>query len=387
MTMGGLSFESMRSLGLGVDNVLQFEVMKMSGEVINVDENLPHRDLFKAMRGGGCGFGLILSMVIKLHPGTQVQKYEFKFSDPHKWHIDYSKWYKAVVKYAFLDNRWTMQPFLKQGNSKSLVNREVVSGTVALFFLGTDAEAKSHEIWKAFNGLLKEAPAENREYKEQGWPTYAEYKYESRVPRGEDEQSAPPFNWIIPQDFFLDVESAAKFLEEHDDGSLVPGCDAGTWGYHFGGKIAENSGMASDQTSGIARRKAGVLAMACDVSWLNKIAAKFPSESWSYNHYPWGEVELLAPTLQKLGKDFVDVTWGAEDYKFLLKQKMEIDPEYKFMCAYGPAWPPITQRSEYRDILSKNYFYEKTLSLKDAKNDVSPLYKTFASPYIEWESV
>merc|ERR550514_113531 len=98
--------------------------------------------------------------------------------------------------------------------------------------------------------------------------------------------------------------------------------------------------MAADQTSGMARRKAGVMVAACDAITLNKLANKFPDMAWSNNHYQWGEAELL-------GKNFVDVTWGPPTYTFLLEKKMQYDPQYKFMCAYDPAWPPISQDPKY----------------------------------------
>ncbi|KAH7303064.1 hypothetical protein B0I35DRAFT_384423 [Stachybotrys elegans] len=54
---GGLSFFSSRE-GLVCDNVVNYEVVLASGEVVNANEN-ENADLFRALRGGGNNFGVV----------------------------------------------------------------------------------------------------------------------------------------------------------------------------------------------------------------------------------------------------------------------------------------------------------------------------------------
>ena len=55
------------SLGLGVDNVVEFEVITARGTLITVNAT-QHADLFWAMRGGGSAWGVIASITVRAHP-------------------------------------------------------------------------------------------------------------------------------------------------------------------------------------------------------------------------------------------------------------------------------------------------------------------------------
>lgn len=57
MILGGLSFFSSRE-GLICDNVINYEVVLASGEVVSCNAN-DHQDLWKALRGGGNNFGIV----------------------------------------------------------------------------------------------------------------------------------------------------------------------------------------------------------------------------------------------------------------------------------------------------------------------------------------
>jgi hypothetical protein len=64
---GGHGFYS-NKYGLGVDNVLEFEVVTPSGEIV-VANNISHQDLFWALRGGGGGtFGIVTKVTMKIYP-------------------------------------------------------------------------------------------------------------------------------------------------------------------------------------------------------------------------------------------------------------------------------------------------------------------------------
>ncbi|XDG00627.1 hypothetical protein ABKA04_000242 [Annulohypoxylon sp. FPYF3050] len=56
-TLGGLSFFSFRE-GFICDNVLNYEVVLASGEIVNANAH-EHTDLWRALRGGGNNFGIV----------------------------------------------------------------------------------------------------------------------------------------------------------------------------------------------------------------------------------------------------------------------------------------------------------------------------------------
>lgn len=101
----GLSFHS-RKYGLGVDNVLEFQVVKADGSLItaNACENT---DLFWALRGGGGGtWGVVTNVKYKLHPVTPVtetywfiQNYE---NAPNDESISFtvSTWLKFLIEFS-----------------------------------------------------------------------------------------------------------------------------------------------------------------------------------------------------------------------------------------------------------------------------------------------
>jgi FAD/FMN-containing dehydrogenase len=66
-TLGGYGLLS-GSLGLGADQIVSAKLVSWKGEVVEADE-----ELLWAMRGGGCGFGVITELRIKLHPVVRVR--------------------------------------------------------------------------------------------------------------------------------------------------------------------------------------------------------------------------------------------------------------------------------------------------------------------------
>lgn len=63
----------LRKHGLTCDNLLSFEMVNADGEIIQVNPNNEHKDLFWAACGGGAGnFGILTSLTMKLYPASQV---------------------------------------------------------------------------------------------------------------------------------------------------------------------------------------------------------------------------------------------------------------------------------------------------------------------------
>ncbi|KJZ71363.1 hypothetical protein HIM_09246 [Hirsutella minnesotensis 3608] len=68
---GGGHGPASRNYGLGADQLLEAQVMLANGTVVTADR-CRHTDLFRALRGGGPGYGIVLSTKIKAHPNVDV---------------------------------------------------------------------------------------------------------------------------------------------------------------------------------------------------------------------------------------------------------------------------------------------------------------------------
>lgn len=67
MLAGGFGWLA-RKHGLGVDNLLEVEVVLPDGRVVVANDGNEHADLVWACRGGGGNFGVVVRLVFKLHP-------------------------------------------------------------------------------------------------------------------------------------------------------------------------------------------------------------------------------------------------------------------------------------------------------------------------------
>ncbi|KAL0930174.1 FAD-linked oxidoreductase-like protein 13 [Colletotrichum truncatum] len=68
---GGGHGPATRNYGLGADQILEAEVMLADGRVV-VANHCENTDLFRALRGGGPGYGIVLSTTIKTHPNVDI---------------------------------------------------------------------------------------------------------------------------------------------------------------------------------------------------------------------------------------------------------------------------------------------------------------------------
>jgi FAD/FMN-containing dehydrogenase len=68
---GGGHGPATRNYGLGADQILEAEVMLASGRIVTAN-HCTNKDLFRALRGGGPGYGIVLSTKVKAHPNVKV---------------------------------------------------------------------------------------------------------------------------------------------------------------------------------------------------------------------------------------------------------------------------------------------------------------------------
>lgn len=68
---GGGHGPATRNYGMGADQILEAQIMLADGSIVTAN-HCQHKDLFKAIRGGGPGYGITLSTTIKAHPNVDV---------------------------------------------------------------------------------------------------------------------------------------------------------------------------------------------------------------------------------------------------------------------------------------------------------------------------
>ncbi|KAK4245587.1 alcohol oxidase [Corynascus novoguineensis] len=68
---GGGHGPATHNFGLGADQILEAEIMLANGKIVTAN-HCEHADLFRAIRGGGPGYGIVLSQHIKVYPNVKA---------------------------------------------------------------------------------------------------------------------------------------------------------------------------------------------------------------------------------------------------------------------------------------------------------------------------
>lgn len=371
---GGMSHQQQRKLGLGADNVLQFEILLSTGIVLQVD-HCSHPLLFKALRGGGGGFGIILSVVYPLFAGTQVQLYTFAFSNKTIPSVNYTKWWEAIVFHTpTVDNRFTIYPQAFMAGNWGFPSPDVLwtmpgQPTLALYFLGSAAEAEQHSVFHDFKKLIDEVPASFRNFSHISWNNLADFKLDrawrtsASDPAWNDQMSLPAGGWGVPMKFLIDnpIEATHLFEEMAND---ILACKTSSW-YHYGGQVASNQWMSSEEVVNPNIRSWSYWVTVCSFSLLQKLANKFPLEAgggWSPNHYIIGQAE-------RLGVDYINGQWGQDNFKYLLGIKQLYDPANLLGCRDCVGWSPR--------LANYTSFITNPMYLGSLKKTADPYLKSF----------
>lgn len=94
---GGVSFAG-RKMGLTCDSIIEYEMVRANGEVLNIKADNKYSDLFWACCGGGNGnFGVITSITFKTHPVDKVTIYSFNL-DWNAAHNVSDAWFEVLKK-------------------------------------------------------------------------------------------------------------------------------------------------------------------------------------------------------------------------------------------------------------------------------------------------
>lgn len=97
LTLGGGLGHLTRACGLSIDNLLEADVVLADGRLVTASEH-EHSDLLWALRGGGGNFGVVTSLLFRLHPVSTI------YGGPMIWPIERSaeimRWYRDFIKDA-----------------------------------------------------------------------------------------------------------------------------------------------------------------------------------------------------------------------------------------------------------------------------------------------
>ena len=93
---GGVGWTTPRT-GFACDNVVNYEVVLASGEVINANASC-HSDLWRALKGGSSNFGIVTRFDIETFPASNITLERRTIGPEHT-----DEYIDAIVDYANLD--------------------------------------------------------------------------------------------------------------------------------------------------------------------------------------------------------------------------------------------------------------------------------------------
>lgn len=299
----GLSHTS-RTYGLGVDNILGYDIVLANGTEVVADA-CTNSDLFWALRGGGGGFGVVTHMYYKLHPVSTVTKIAFlvKSEISREELRSYMQYWTNVTMTA--DTRVA-------GGYFGLGNFEIfVMGDKALarkLFVDDFQEFLDHNIRAEYSLRLKER-ASWHAMLGGAFSDEREHRILQKFGHGPKASAR-----IIPKQMVLDerdriIEFFLDIGMNHDMG-----------GYWFGGAVAE---VDEHETAAHPALRSALWAMTTTDRKASQAFRDFFDNSvsgCSFNHHSPEEPEWRT------------ALWGDDHYRRLLEIKQKYDPDIRFNC-------------------------------------------------------
>lgn len=294
---GGLSASS-RLYGMGIDQVVEFEVVTADGSKVTASK-CENDDLFWALRGGGGGsFGVTTSVHYKLHATEPFCEIAFTINDFYEptWDIKtLVKWIGVLVDSApTFDRKWGGYWTLNSG---------------IFYYQGTDEELKRDEF------LIKIASLGNIRW--DGWKCAESYFAARGGPddMSTDQTSQKEFNIasrLVPMSFVKDnPEKMKETLEWMISNGFY------TFNYIIGGKMMD---VAADATAVHPAMRESVFQIETfDERLIQKLRDELPDSGAGFNHAAKNE------------PDWENQFWGSNRERLeTLKKKW--DPENRFNC-------------------------------------------------------
>ena len=313
---GGLS-STARKYGIGVDNVLSMNVVLSNGTQVVADP-CSEPELFWALRGGGGGtFGVVTSVVYKLHERENIVLLQFPPGAalaPLGSYFSFWGGYGSEMHTAFLDF-WIEQ-------APQLDNRwggYWTSESLHLYFVGSMADADATFLdtlraWADANiniaGDYVSVSEDSSYYDLRGGTVEKIKDPGNTIPTGPDAEDSNIGSRLVPKQWLLDNPITMRDLLL-DMGYVV--------GYYLGG----NSGhVATDATAmHPAARSAifSIFSMTDETHALVRATLPNNITGVCYNHHA-----ALEP-------DWRNASWG-DNYDRLLAAKKVYDPENRLNC-------------------------------------------------------
>lgn len=329
----GLSFEQQRTLGLGSDLVIDFNVVTADGVHRRVDA-CSDPELFKILRGGGGGFAVIVSLHYRIDYGRPMTEFTIGFN--RTLYSGEDAWWRFYVRWVIeADNRWNLYSWNTWDNNQAPNGRLITEDLrdffiLSFWFMDSSKVAKKTKLWNGLNDLFQAVPkkARYRGSGEKEYPNFQNYKITTRIKSLQEERdyrdkrkNFRPYvgNRLIPALFFRQYpEQAVKLLKKLDGKH----CDHF---YHLGGQVAANGMLFPGDTFVNPNLRSAILQIGmCDEKIHNEVAEQFNNSvgGMGINHAGW-HID-----------DWKEAGWGKENYEILLGLKKKWDPDKRFWCRH-----------------------------------------------------
>ena len=290
---GGLA-STTRRYGMGVDNVLKFEVVLADGSQVVADA-CSEPELFWALRGGGGGtFGVVTSVVYRLHAVEPIVSVNCYNTDASQRSALLDFW---IARAPHLDDRW---------------GGHWDNGGIYLHFVGSEADADATftddlRAWAAGRATVE--VFESASYYDQRGGAGAINNDEHTQPTGERLNIA---SRLVPRQWALDNPTALRDLVLSSTNDYV-------MGYFLGGNMGN---VATDATAVHPAARSAIFNLMTFVDEDHaRVRAVLTDDITGicYNHHA-----ALEPNWRV-------AAWGA-NYDRLLAAKRRYDPCRRFNC-------------------------------------------------------
>jgi len=321
----GLSAMS-RKYGIGIDNVLNFEVVLANGTFMMADA-CSNPDLFWALRGGGGGtWGVVTSIHYRIYPAETVTFFFMDIKIVNRSVDTVDAWIEKWVELSpNLDRRW--------GGYWTL-------NTAIMYFVGNKSEAERtfiNEI-QAFKDALPEKEKALVVLKVEETPSYFDSRSGDNMttdPTGEDNFNIA--SRLIPRDWVTQNKQEAKDLLKW----LVRN-GFYTFNYILGGRVTEVGRNATAVHP--AMRKAIWQINTFSDEMAQKVRDVVNDTGAGYNH------------ASKKEPDWKNAFWGTNLDRLVMLKK-QYDPDHRFNCwhcvGYQSYEPPKSSSGNHLSTSSK----------------------------------